>query len=299
MQIVEGYLRVGQGVRLFYQRLGDGQQAVLIANGLFAFDDFARLASAGRSLVFVDLRRGRSEIGSDAQALVGGIQRDVEDFEAVRRHFDFEEIALLGHSYCGVTVVSYAIQHPERTSRVVQLAPSPPIWGTEYPPPRSNLDATFHGVMASLQRLEAERNAATDPLEHCRKVMAALKPLYVLDAADAVKLRWDPCGLPNERKFFDTWTQHIVPSLQRVDWTRAARLATPVLTIHAHEDRSAPYGGGREWSHRLGNGRLLTVDGAGHMPWIERPALVFAAVETFLAGQWPADAERVPRDASA
>jgi proline iminopeptidase len=291
MQLSEGYLPVGQGVRLFYQRLGDGPQAIVVANGLFMFDDFKRLASPERSLVFVDLRRGRSELGSDPDALVGGIQRDVEDFEAVRRHFGFDEIALIGHSYCGVTVVSYAIQHPDRASRVVQIGPSPPVWGKQYPAPLSCLDDTFRDVMAGLQRLEAERGPATDPVEHCRKFMAILRPLYVLDPADADKVRWDPCGWPNERGFFAAMTQHIAPSMQRVDLAAAARLATPVLTIHAPRDRSAPYGGGREWAQILGNARLLTADGAGHIPWIEQPARVFAAIDEFLTGTWPTTAD--------
>lgn len=193
MDLGEGYLSVGQGVRLFYQKLGDGPRGVLIANGLALFDDFKRFASAERTLLFVDLRRGRSQLGDDSQALVGGIQRDVEDFEAARAHFGLEEIALLGHSYAGVTVVSYAVQHPERASRVVQIGPTPPVWGKQYPAPLSNLDDTFREVMAALAQLESERGPGTDPVAHCRRFMAILRPLYVLDRKDADEVRWDPC----------------------------------------------------------------------------------------------------------
>jgi proline iminopeptidase len=296
MDLGEGYLSVGQGVRLFYQKVGDGPRAVLIANGLALFDDFRRFASPERTLLFVDLRRGRSQIGDDPQALVGGIQRDVEDFEAVRAHFGFDQLALIGHSYCGVTVVSYAVQHPERASRVVQLGPTPPVWGKQYPAPLSNLDATFTAVMAGLAQLEATRGPGTDPELHCREFMALLRPLYVLDAKNADQVRWDPCEWPNERGFLAAMTEHIAPSMARVDLAGAARLATPVLTVHAPEDRSTPYGGGREWAQLLGNARLLTVERAGHMPWIEHPAQVFAAIDGFLAGSWPAGAEMVADD---
>jgi hypothetical protein len=37
----------------------------------------------------------------------------------------------------------------------------------------------------------------------------------------------------------------------------------------------------------------VTVDRAAHVPWIEEPALVFGAIETFLDGRWPEMAERV------
>ncbi len=293
----EGYLPVSRGVRLFYQRIGDGPAAVLVANGLSLVADFERFAANGRSVVFLDGRRGRSELGTNPEALVGGIERDVEDFEAVRRHFGFDEVALIGHSYCALTVVSYASQHAERTSRVLQLGPPPPVWGTQYPRELSSIDETFAAVMAALQQLESERTAATDPVGHCRRFMTALRPLYVTDPADVDKIHWDPCAWPSERAFMHAWSAHVVPSLQRLDLSSARRLQAPVLIVHGRHDRSTPYGGGRAWARLLPNARLLTVNGGGHMPWIEAPQLVLGAIETFLAGGWPKPAQEVSGDA--
>ena len=36
----------------------------------------------------------------------------------------------------------------------------------------------------------------------------------------------------------------------------------------------------------LPNARLVSVEGGGHAPWIEAPALVLAAIDTFLRGEW-------------
>jgi pimeloyl-ACP methyl ester carboxylesterase len=58
-------------------------------------------------------------------------------------------------------------------------------------------------------------------------------------------------------------------------------------------DRSAPYGGGRDWATILPNARLVTVDNAGHIPWIEKPGEVFDALQTFLDGSWPSTAVRL------
>jgi pimeloyl-ACP methyl ester carboxylesterase len=49
----------------------------------------------------------------------------------------------------------------------------------------------------------------------------------------------------------------------------------PVLVVHGTKDRSAPYGGGRDWAAMLPNARLVTVTNAGHVPWIEKPGEVF------------------------
>ena len=74
----------------------------------------------------------------------------------------------------------------------------------------------------------------------------------------------------------------------------------PVLIVHGTRDRSAPYGGGREWALLLPDARLVTVEDSAHAPWIEAPDLVFDSLNTFLDGAWPEAAERVtvldPRD---
>jgi len=63
-----------------------------------------------------------------------------------------------------------------------------------------------------------------------------------------------------------------------------AKATAPVLAIHGRKDRSSSYGGGRDWALRLPNARLVTIDHAAHVPWIEDPATVFGAIETFLGG---------------
>ena len=43
----------------------------------------------------------------------------------------------------------------------------------------------------------------------------------------------------------------------------------------------------------LPNARLLTVEEAAHVPWIEAPEQVFGGIDTFLGGAWPDAAQRV------
>jgi pimeloyl-[acyl-carrier protein] methyl ester esterase len=64
-------------------------------------------------------------------------------------------------------------------------------------------------------------------------------------------------------------------------------VSAEVLTIHGRKDRSAPYGGGKDWAERLPQARLLTIDNGGHAPWIEAPDTVFEAIESFLRGDPP------------
>jgi pimeloyl-ACP methyl ester carboxylesterase len=79
---------------------------------------------------------------------------------------------------------------------------------------------------------------------------------------------------------------NIMPTLQSLNISAAdyTRATMPVLTIHGTKDRNAAYGGGMDWARSLPNARLLTVDDAAHVPWIEAPELVFGSIKTFLDG---------------
>ena len=151
-----------------------------------------------------------------------------------------------------------------------------------------NNDSVLPAVLAKLGELQKER-ASYDPEEFCRKSWAILRAIYVTDPKDADKVRWDRCDLPNERDFMKYWTRQLIPSIQSLAFTREslAEVTCPVLTIHGTRDRSAPYGGGQDWASLLPNARLLTVDGAGHGPWIEASKLVFPAVDDFLRATTP------------
>jgi 2-hydroxy-6-oxonona-2,4-dienedioate hydrolase len=70
-------------------------------------------------------------------------------------------------------------------------------------------------------------------------------------------------------------------------------VTTPVLVVHGTKDRSAPYGGGRDWAAMLPDARLVTVENAGHMPWIEKAGEVFDALQIFFDGDWPSTAVRL------
>jgi pimeloyl-ACP methyl ester carboxylesterase len=86
-----------------------------------------------------------------------------------------------------------------------------------------------------------------------------------------------------------------MPTIQSLNLSadEIAKAKAPVLVIHGRKDRSSPYGGGRDWALRLPNARLVTVDNAAHVPWIEDPAKFSRALETFLNGAWPEAAEKV------
>lgn len=293
----EGFVTADDGVRLYYRIVGSGAQTVIVPAALYLERDFAQLAR-GRRVVFYDMRgRGRSDRVADTTHIT--IQWDVRDLERVRRHVGAERIVPVGFSYLGLMVMMYAAEHPERVERVVQIGPVPRRYGTEYPRHLTADDATpvpDSAARAELDRVRRSDLPRTDPRAHCRREYELTRVSLVGDASLAGRVP-DVCDMENEwpLNFRRHLGYHFVGSVQKLDvpWETFARATAPVLTIHGTKDRNAPYGAGREWASRLPNARLLTVRGAAHMPWLDEPRLVLSALETFLGGEWPREAERV------
>ena len=118
---VETYLSV-RGGRLYWRALGGGQPIVVLHGGpdfdhYYLRPELDRLAGSFR-LVYYDQRgRGRSGNAVDPDEI--SIESEVADLERVRRHFGFESVAVLGHSWGGVLAMEYAIRHPDRASHLI------------------------------------------------------------------------------------------------------------------------------------------------------------------------------------
>ncbi len=290
----EGYITTEDGVRVFFRKVGNAANLVLIPNGMCLFDDFKCFADS-HTLVFYDVRnRGLSDPVGDKSKLVRGIHQDVEDLNAVRRYFGANQIDLIGHSYIGLMVALYATKYPTHINRVVQIGPSQPDSGKQYPAHLTGADDTLKEVLFKLAQMQKEKRP-NDPEEACRQFWSVLRVIYVVNPTDADRVDWGRCNLPNERSLMKYWMESILPSIQSVHLTaeQLAQVTTPVLIIHGTRDRSAPYGGAREWAMIWPNARLLTVEKAAHAPWIEAPELFLSAISDFLKGKWPQTSEEV------
>ena len=151
MAATQGYVSVENGVRLFYEIVGEGEEKLVLLNGVFLLDDFRYLADS-RTLIALDLRnRGRSDYISDA-AKLSGVQQDVEDIEAVRRHLELDRMDLMAHSYAGIIPILYAMKYPARVRRIVQLSPIQPHQSTKYLAHLTNADAVLHQFFANMMQ---------------------------------------------------------------------------------------------------------------------------------------------------
>jgi proline iminopeptidase len=297
-----GKIITHDGFALAYERIGQGAQTVIIPGRLFLADSLESLSSPHRTLVFYDMRNcGRSEQIADLSRI--SIENDVRDLEVVRQHFNAERFAAIGYSYLGLMVALYAVDHSERVERIVQLGPVPIKLGTTYAPELHNTKdrSVFdEKKWRELQQLERDGYIERRPREYCEREWRFLRVMLVSDPPRNLGRLQSPCEMPNE------WPIHLrkhlaalfAGSIAKLDVSRAelaARVTMPVPTIHGRNDRNAPYGAGREWAQLLPNARLLTLDSAAHNSWADEPRIVSSAIQQFLTGSWPADAQRITR----
>lgn len=294
----EGVVVADDSAHLYYHVVGQGQPVLIVPGALFLARDFARLSRRG-TVVFYDMRnRGRSDRVADSGKI--SIQDDVRDLEAVRRHVGAERFIPVGWSYLGRMVLLYALEHPDRVERVIQIGPLSRVLGTPYPTELTANDSVPVPDSASLRELARLRESGMvtgDPRGYCERDWTVNRMRLVGNPRRADRVP-EVCSMPNEwpvnlgphfRWLFTSMFRATAPT-----WVQFQAVRVPVLTIHGTKDRNVPYGSGREWAAHLPDARLVTVPGAAHMPWLDAPDLVFDTVEEFLRGAWPARAQRVP-----
>jgi proline iminopeptidase len=294
----KGYVATHDGSKLYYEKIGSGR--VIIAPGrLFLFESFRQLGDH-YTLISYDMRnRGKSEHIDDGSKLT--IQNDVRDLETVRQHFGVAKFTPVGYSYLGLMVVMYAMEHPDRVERIVQLGPVPLKFGTRYPPDEMQNDrdrVPDPKARQELEQLQKSGFAESHPQEFCEKSWDVDRFVLVGNPSNVGKLGKSQCDMPNEwpvnlNKHF----QYAFTSVQKLDIPKEElkKVAMPVLTIHGTKDRNAPYGSGKDWARNLPDARLVTIKGGAHQSFVEYPEHVFPAIRTFMDGKWPAQAEKVNR----
>ena len=285
----------GDGASLFYRMVGAGPDVLVMIHGGPGMDmgymvpDFAPLAEHHRLLFYDQRGGGRSEHLRDDPALFT-MARHVADLEALRRHFGLSRMTLVAHSFGPAVAASYAMAHPDHVARMIFLGPVPPraadLWKRYGETMDSRLTAAER---AEMTRLENEMLHGADPVKACRAYWAiAVKP-RVARPELAAKVTGDFCSSGAEaiRAGMGVAGPRTEASLGAWDFrTGLAAVAAPTLIIHG-EDDAIPLDLVEEWTTALPAAQLIKIPGASHFPYVERPDLVWPAIERFLAAAPP------------
>lgn len=285
----------GDGASLFYRMVGSGPDVLVMIHGGPGMDsgymvpDFGPLAARHRLLFYDQRGGGRSELlGDDAALYTMG--RHVADLEAVRRHFGLARMTLVAHSFGPAIAASYAMAHPDRVARMIFIGPVPPRAGELW----KRYEATMDGQLtaderAELAKLEQGMVSGDDPVQACRAYWAiAVKP-RVARPERMSKVTGDFCsaGAAAIRSGMGVAGPHTLASLGEWDFRAGlAAVTAPTLIVHGESD-AIPMDLVEEWTTALRAAKLVKVPGASHFPYVERPDLVWPAIEAFLQATRP------------
>lgn len=281
-----GMFATSDGTRLAWERLGAGDEVLVVPMRLYLAEHLAPLAE-GRTVLFYDPRgRGASDPADSASV---SLDRAVLDLEELRAGLGIGQMALLGWSGLGMEMAVYAMRYPQRVTRLVQLSPVPPAQAIMR---EAGGDARATRTdTAALRRLYERFDAgeyANDPKRFCEEERRLTLPSNFADTTLASQVA-NVCEYANE------WPLNLWPyfgallgSFGDYDWREELqRLAVPRLVIHGRED-GIPLAGARAWVAGYPTARLIELSPAGHFPFIEQRERVLSAIDEFLRGRWPA-----------
>lgn len=194
----------------------------------------------------------------------------IADVEDVVFHYDdlfgelgLERPALVGQSLGGWIAAEYAVRWPERVSALVLVdaaglrvdgAPVPDMW-MHRPPELADMifASTDHPLYMMMKAFEPEN---PPPAE-------VLVPFFKAQQATA-RLGWNPY-------LHD-------PKLDG----RLHRITCPTLVLWGDSDGLIPYAHGERYAEGIPEARIHRIEGAGHLPVLERPDAVAEAIRGFL-----------------
>ena len=297
--VSEGYFNGADGVRLFYRRVGKGKDTVVflhggpglgIGDGGYDMEPLAR----NRVLLMYDQRgSGRSEVVNDPRRL--SVDHQVRDLEEFRKHFGLQRMTLVGLSWGTGLAVLYAAAYPEQVERLLLLSPMPPA-KVPFWEERTKTINTLIGP-ANAARLTEIRQLlpnSTDAqtLALCRESFAISSKPYLLKPDAFTRERSEEmCDAP-PAALRNRWVVVFAVFESLANWDfrpHLARIKVPALVVEG-ELTNVPLNATRMWASSLPNGRLLLIPNAGHVHFIEQPAVFFKAANVFLSGKFPKSA---------
>jgi pimeloyl-ACP methyl ester carboxylesterase len=286
----EGRIATDDGVQLHYTESGKGAP-VVVPFGFYLEPYLLEHLARRHRVIFYDPRnRGRSQAAPLSSV---SLDRQLRDLENLRAALELERFALIGWSGMGMETVAYALRHPERVSRLIQIAPVPPAASIMREAGDARAGRVDQAAQAALDARQKAGEFESDPGRYCRLDQEISMPANFVDASLAREVV-DVCVHDNEHPA-RLWPYFgaLLPSFGDYDHREALHeLTVPRLVIHGRED-GIPLAGARAWAAGYGQARILVVSPAGHFPFIEQRAIVLAAIDEFLDGRWPEAAQRI------
>jgi len=299
----EGYFTGADNVRIYYRKLGTGNDFVVFLHGgpglSMGDGGYAmRPLAQHHTLILYDQRGGgRSDLVKDPALLTA--DADVRDLEALREHFGIQKMSLIGLSWGSGLAALYANAHGDKVSRIVFLDPMP-VALNPYAKERGEKIASLMKPddKNRLKELAAQAKGSADEEVHsiCREETRIIFGPYLFHA-DGHDRDWsEMCDEPVAAMLNASIVgKAVTDSLGNFDLRPTlAKLNMPVLVVEG-EKTNVPLDSTREWAKTPPHARLLLIPDAGHATFVDQPESLVREIEVFLGGAWPANSEELEK----
>ena len=182
-------------------------------------------------------------------------------YDEVLRVLGLESAAFAGHSFGGMMACELAAAVPGRARRLALIAPLG-FW--------RDTDRIVNWMLLEPAQLRAHLFRDPDGDAARRLLGGGDDPEALVDAR--IRVAW---AMGATGKF-------IWPIPDKGLKKRIHRVTVPTLLVWGKDDRLVPPVYADEFARRLPDARIQTVDGAGHAPHLESPAVVARMVRDFL-----------------
>jgi 3-oxoadipate enol-lactonase len=247
------------GINIAYERRGRGEPLVLIHGyplDRTTWNEVASLLENDFDLILPDIRGMGQSDAVEKTYTVADLASDIAD---LLDHLKVQKAFIAGHSMGGYVALAFARAYPNRvrglgmiSSQV--LADPPERKAGRY---QTAKDVQEKGISVVVDSMTTKLSADMRIQSFIREVIQRQKPAGVIGSLKAMAERDDSSDLLKKFKF-------------------------PVVIVHGDADALIPVERGREMKAALPSAHYAELKGAGHMPMMENPKEVAAALRFFL-----------------
>jgi proline iminopeptidase len=218
-------------------------------------------------------QRGGGRSPSDPRDVIGW-RTQVDDLAAIVAERDLDDVDLIGFSWGALLALLAAGHGAVRPRRLVLLDPAPITRAY-----RTRFEADFAArqsapdIVARRAELQATDVRTRDPAAYREAAFALSVAGYFADPARAVGLTpFRVTGRVQQSVWASLGDYDVRPLLSGV--------RCPTLVVHGRQD-PVPLASSEDAARLLG-AELVVLDDCGHVPYVEQPDALFAAIDRFL-----------------
>ena len=262
--------------------MGTGEPIVIVHGGPvlehgYLLPHLAPLAES-YELVFFDQRlSGRSAPSVSPESV--RLDTFVEDIEALRVSLDLGRIHLLAHSWGGLLAMRYAVEHNEHLRSLILLdsmSASSDLWKEE----EARVAAASTEADRNKQRAirESEGFAERKPEAIRQLLLASFEPQF----HDRSRVAELDLYVPDDYTARSEQFSALIVDLTSYDFhEELAEITVPTLILYGDAEPGRNLGGAA-LGRAIPGASMVTMDDAGHFPFIEQPREFLRLVRGFL-----------------